>query len=140
VSVYLDASALMSWYVPDDNNAQADAVLSGERQPTVSDLTLAEVANALIRRRKQGRLLPETVARVLAKMDAQVDTGRLLVEPLPRAVFIEARLLAERVSGHLRTSDALHLAMAKRLHLPVVTFDLVMRSSALADGIQVRPT
>lgn len=139
MSVYLDASALMSWYVPDANNAQADALISGERQPTVSDLTLAEVANALIRRRKQGQLSKETVARILAKMDAQVDASRLLVEPLTRAVFIEARLLSERVSGHLRTADALHLAMAKRLHLPVITFDAIMRSSAMADGIQVRP-
>ena len=139
MSVYLDASALVSWYVPDANSTQADAFLAGELQPTVSDLTLAEVANALIRRRKQGVYPAAVVATVLAKMDQQVADGRLLVEPLPRTIFADARALAERVPNHLRTADALHLAMAKRLGLPIASFDAGLRAAALMDGIRIRP-
>ena len=139
MSLYLDTSVLVSWLVPDTNSAQADALLANETQLIVSDLTMAEVANALIRRRKQGRYSAAVVMQVMKKLDTYVDAGYVLVEPLPRSVFIEARLLAERVPGHLRTGDALHLVMAKRLNLPVATFDVGMRAAVIADGIAVRP-
>jgi predicted nucleic acid-binding protein len=135
VTVYLDASALVSWYVPDAHSARADALMHQHATPVVSDLALAETINAIIRRRKQGVYSPEVAARVLAKLDGHVVAGRFRMEALPREVYRDARVIAERVSMPLRTADALHLALTHRLGVPLATFDVVMRASATAEGI-----
>lgn len=105
MSIYLDASVLVSWHLPDVHSPLADALLRQHATPLVSDLGLAETANAIIRRRKQGRVPVPQAARMLAKLDGHVAAGRFQVVELIGKDFSEARRLAEWVSEHLRTAD-----------------------------------
>jgi len=65
--VYLDASALVKLFVPEEDSDALNEALSGLTDVIVSDLALTEMASALSRRTREARLTPEQAHRLYGK-------------------------------------------------------------------------
>ena len=136
--LYLDASVLVACYIPEQRSAEAEALVMAEPECLASDLTIAEAKNAIIRRGKRGEVLPEDVETALAQIDAHMDAGWYRPVILGRMTFWESVTLARRSPVHLRTADALHLAIVLGLGCPLATYDAVLATAARAEQVTVR--
>lgn len=135
--LYLDASVLVACYIPEQRSAEAEALVLAEPECLASDLTIAEAKNAIIRRGKRGAVLPEDVEMALAQIDEHMENGWYRPVILGRTTFWESVALTRRSPVHLRTADALHLAIVLRLGCPLATFDVVLAAAAKAEGVDV---
>jgi hypothetical protein len=131
VSTYVDSSALLKRYVEEADSAAADALLRADHALLTARHTIVEV------RRNLARLLSgrELVAARAAFAD---DLRSISIVELDEATCESAASIAE-VTG-VRTLDALHLAAARRVSEPGVsflTFDLRQAQAARALGLTV---
>lgn len=137
--LYLDASVLVACYIPEQRSVEAEALVMADPECLASDLTIAETKNAIIRRGKRGAVLPEDVETALAKIDEHLDGGWYRPVILGRTTYWESVTLSRRSPVHLRTADALHLAIVLGLGCPLATFDAVLATAARAEGVTVVP-
>ena len=95
--VYLDASALVKLFVPEDDSDALNQALAGLTDVIVSDLALTEMASALSRRTREQRL-------------SRADAQRLYREAskLPRGVAGGASGPCSRASQTKKSIGALH--------------------------------
>lgn len=138
--VYVDASALVKLFVPEDGSDALNAALSGSVEVVLSDLALTEMASAVGRRRREGALDAAETRRL------QRDAGKLagacqkveLTPPVHR--HAERLLLSAALSEPLRTLDALHVALALQAQAATfVTYDARLRRVAESQGLAVVP-
>jgi uncharacterized protein len=131
LSVYLDASILVSLFTVDTLTARADAALR-ERSPLlmVSDFAAAEFASAMARR---VRMQVITADEARAVFDAWIARTTTLISMTSADVTAAAGFL-RRLDLALRTQDALHIAIAQRVGAALFTFDQQMASAARALG------
>jgi len=87
----------------------------------------------------RGELKPELANRIRDAVLADADSGSFARLHLDPAVHrVAERLLLATDSVHLRTLDALHLALAfSGAATHVLTFDRRMREAALQSGLNV---
>lgn len=135
--LYLDASALAKLYLPETGSADLDTALTGRRDIVVSDLCVTEIVSAVARRRREGAISPEAVARLHRRILSDVDAGLYRRVDLLPAVQREAERLLLIVEGTaLRAADALHLALALASGAAcVVTYDRRMAEAAPRVGL-----
>jgi hypothetical protein len=137
--VYLDASALVKLFVPEEESDALNEALAGLTDVIVSDLALTEVASALGRRTRERRLTREEAQRLYreaSKLHASSHHAEL-TPPVHRRA--ERLMLFLRVP--LRAFDALHLATALDAEAAtVVTFDPRLRDAATSQGLFVAPS
>jgi predicted nucleic acid-binding protein len=126
--IVVDASVWVSRLVPDDVHYGASRlwleqiVYRGE--PLISPaILLAEIAGAVSRRTGESGLAERAVRDVL-----QVPGVRLV--SIDRRLGQEAARLAARL--HLRGADAVYVATARLMRLPLVTWDSEQHSRANA--------
>lgn len=137
--VYLDASALVKLFVPEVESELLNEALVGAEDVVVSDLALTEMASALGRRVREGRL-PQAEARRLQREAERLATACHRVELTPPIHRRAERLLLASREIPLRTLDALHVATALDTDAAtVVTFDPRLRAVAAAQGLFVAP-
>jgi predicted nucleic acid-binding protein len=136
VRVYLDTSALLPYYRSEPRSDAVEAYLRARRERVhISDLTLVEVASALSRWVRHGELTEAMALTIERALDADVEAGRLAVQPLTHAhMRLAQRWLLGRQVG-LRTLDALHLACAAHLDAQLATLDRELAREAAALGI-----
>lgn len=140
LSVYFDASLLVSMFVHDPLSARADAyIASANPTATVSDFASAEFASALGVKLRRGELDTTKVRAVLADFDGWRSRGTVGCE-LTNADVVTADAILRRFDLPLRAPDAMHLAIAQRLGVPIATFDVQMALSAGALGVTLAPT
>jgi len=136
--VYLDASALIKLFVPEEESDALNQALAGLTDVIVSDLALTEVASALGRRTREQRLTrkeAQLLYREAAKLHAAYQQAEL-TPPVHRRA--ERLLLSPTIP--LRALDALHLATALAAEAAtVVTFDPRLREAATSQGLFVAP-
>ena len=129
MSVYLDASILVSLFTNDTLTARADAVLRA-RPPLlmVSNLAAAEFASAITRRVRMQLITAQEAHAAFSTFDARIarTTTPLCATSLLRAGFLR------RLNLTLRTDDALHIAIAQRVGAELLTFDRQMANAARA--------
>jgi predicted nucleic acid-binding protein len=136
VSVYLDASILVSFFAIDTLSSRAESVLKTQSGVIVSNFAAVEFASALARRVRM-RLLTEQEARIaFSTFDAWADRTAILVN-MDNTDISAAAAFLRRLDLTLRTQDALHVAMARRLDAAVLTFDKQMREAARVLGVNV---
>lgn len=135
--VYLDTSALLPYYRSEPRSDAVEAYLRARRERVdISDLTLVEVASALSRWVRRGELSEAQALTIERALDADVEAGRLAVQPLTRAhLRLAQRWLLARHVG-LRTLDALHLACAAVIDAKLVTLDRELAREAAALGVE----
>ena len=140
MSVYVDASVLVSLITVDALTARAEAYLRHHRPSLlISDFAVAEVSSAISRRVRTGGLTPEMARAALATFDAWTARVATRVE-LVAADIAAATAFLRRLDLTLRTPDALHVAAAQRLGSELLTFDARMAASARALGARVADT
>ena len=133
----VDTSLTLAWYLEDEQNAYADAVLGAlaDREAVVPPLWPYEVANGLWIAERRGRTTIPRIQRILA-----------LLQPLPIRVDLTAH---ERARGEvlalarqegLTCYDAAYLDLAMREGLPLATLDNQLRAAATRVGVaEFRP-
>ena len=136
--IYLDASALVKLFVPEEQSDALNQALAGLTDIIVSDLALTEMASALGRRTREQRLTREEAQRLYreaSKLHA-VSQHAELTPPIHR----RAERLMLSLTMPLRALDALHLATALDAEAAtVVTFDPHLREPAMSQGLFVAP-
>jgi predicted nucleic acid-binding protein len=101
--------------------------------PVVSDFARAEVASAVGLRRRRHELTAAAARAVLADFDLWL-TGAIGCE-LSTADIAVAEAMLRRLDLGLRAPDALHVAIARRLALPLATFDARLAEAAALLGV-----
>lgn len=136
--VYLDASALIKLFIPEEESDPLNQALAGLTDVIVSDLALTEVASALGRRRREQRLSRKEAQRLYREASKLHASSRHaeLTPPVHR----RAERLMLSLTIPLRALDALHLATALDAEAAtVVTFDPRLRDAATSQGLFVAP-
>ena len=136
--VYLDASVLVPLYTPEPTSEAVERYVIAADVVALSDLTITEAQNAIIRKGLRGLLTFAEVSQALADIDrhlAELRFHRLAVE---RRHFQNAVALSRSAPVHLRTLDALHLAVALDCGaLEMATDDADLLAAARAVGLRV---
>ena len=136
---YFDSSALAKRYLDEADNAAVAARL--EHPAATSRLSAVEVASAIIRRGREGKLSQKDRDRALHALTRDM-ADLLIVELAPEVVSTANGILARHT---LRAADAIHLASCASLSyelgadIPFVVFDARLREAAVAEGLQVEP-
>ena len=137
MSAYLDASVLLPTLVEEPASAAVDAyMLSGGGELLVSDFAAAEVASALSRLVRIGLLAPSDAMLRLADFDVWRAAMSSTVD-LHAADARLANAYVRRFDLMLRAPDAIHLAIARRLDVTLVTLDRRLGAAARELGVMV---
>jgi uncharacterized protein len=136
--IYLDASALVKLFVSEPESEALNQALVGAEDVIFSDLALTEMASALGRRTREGRLAFVESRRLYREAEKLVASCRRaeLTPPIHRRA--ERLLLSSDLP--LRAQDALHLATALDAEaITFVTYDPRLRDAAPPQGLFVAP-
>jgi predicted nucleic acid-binding protein len=134
VSVYFDASILVSLFTIDPFTARAEHfVETSSPAPIVSDFAAAEFASA-VARRVRNRELPADEAQI-AFTQFDVWAARIDRVQMGPSDVAAAEATLRSLDLNLRTPDALHLCLTQRLRLTLATFDSKMVAAAASLGI-----
>jgi uncharacterized protein len=137
VSHYLDASVLVTLFVIDPSSARAEAFLSAHPEiVVVSDLGGAEFSSAVGRRVRTRDLTREDGQLAFSNFDTWVARSAY-PEEITTADIDAANRVLRRLDINLRTADAVHIAISRRLDATLVTFDRSMAADARALGTAV---
>lgn len=135
LSVCLDASVLVALFTEDALSAEADAILSASRvTSTVSDFAAAEFASAVSRKFRSGEVAEHGALRAFANFDEWLAAGPQTVDVRSDDLRTAATFM-RRLDLSLRTPDAIHVAIAMRLGLPLATFDRRLAADAARLGV-----
>lgn len=134
MSIYLDTSVIVSFFIQ-DNHAEAVRrwAATGPLIAT-SDWTATEFSSALSHHVRRGVLSERERKIAEVAFDRWVEAG--LVLEVGRDRFGDARILM-RNHLRLRGPDALHLAIARHAGLSLATLDQDLQDAAIAEGLQV---
>lgn len=135
-SVYFDASVIVPLFVVDAFSERADAFIR-RTKPTavISDFAAAEFASAVARRVRMS-LLPAAMAQLaFAQFDQWFD--RAEATAITSADLVIATGWLRLPELHLRTPDAINLAVAWRSGLTLATFDDRLSQAARHVGVEL---
>jgi predicted nucleic acid-binding protein len=137
VSIYLDASVLVALFTDDPFSARADTLLS--KNPVaafISDFAAIEFASAVSRRVRMRELTLPHAQIAFANFDGWIERVVQRLQMTAEDVAT-AETFLRRLDLNLRTQDALHIAMTKRIGTTLMTFDKSMAAAARALKISV---
>jgi len=120
---YVDTSILAAYYCPEPLSERAEQRLRALRPPVVSWLTDVELHSALAKKVRKSELTDEDAERVQDLFRAHVSRALYEVAAIEHGDFVQARQWIARMDTALRTLDALHLAVAHRRDLEILTAD-----------------
>lgn len=137
MSVYLDASALVALFVADPLSTQAQAAVANVSEDlVVSDYASLEFS-ASMRRFARTRMLSAKDARAaVQEFDAWTSATCWKAETTA-ADISSAVVFVRREDLALRSSDAVHVAIAHRIGARLLTFDKKLASNARRLGLAV---
>lgn len=137
MTFYLDPSVVLPTLVGEPASATVDGFMSTVTQELlVSDFAAAEVASALSRLVRTGRLHAREGAMCLADFDLW-RAAMTTVAEIHAADVRLAGVYVRRFDLALRAPDALHVALAHRLDVALVTLDRRMAAAARELGVAV---
>jgi predicted nucleic acid-binding protein len=139
LSVFIDASALVSYFVTDALSDRVTDWFAASNEPIcVSRWAVAEFSSALGARRRAGSLTDAEGEQAEAALDQWLEAGVELVDVAPGDFELARRLIrSDRVVA--KAADALHVAIAVRFGASLVSLDGQMRRAANALGLAVQP-
>jgi predicted nucleic acid-binding protein len=134
---YLDASVMLPILVKEPASAVVDGFMATvEQELWVSDFAAAEVASALSRLVRTGRLQASDGEAGLADFDVWRAAMARPAEVHPGDVRL-AGAYVRRFDLALRAPDALHLAIVRRLDATLITLDQRLATAGRELGIVV---
>jgi len=137
LNAYLDTSVLVSMLTVDDNTPATSVWLSSaSTRLSLSDWSLTEFSSAIALGVRTGRLTETDRAIAEASLGSWLTPDRRVEAVAPDDVRT-ARALILPSRRPLRASDALHLAIMRRLGDALATFDVRMSEAAVDLGLRV---
>ena len=136
MSSYVDASVMLPMLIKEPASATVDAFMAVQHELWVSDFAAAEVASALSRLVRTGRLQATDAAARLSEF----DVWRVAMTMPAEIHAVDGRLAGayvRRFDLALRAPDALHLAIARRLEAALITLDRRLAAAARELGIAI---
>lgn len=136
---YLDTSALAKWYLNEAGSEQFAAWIVEQDDTHISTLTVTEFRCLLARRERMKELGSSSAQQIFATFEHDLEQGFLILHEVQNDDVVMARQLIDRLANlPLRTLDAMHLAIAKRMNAEALaSADKVMLEAADYLGIQV---
>ena len=135
---YFDTSVLIPLFFNEAGTAAARDQIALEADVWVSHWTLAEFSSAVAFKLRSAQV-HEPTAKTARRLFHELVTSRLTVVDVLREDFLNAAGLCESLpEPGLRTPDALHLAVAQRLGLVMVSFDHALTSACRACAVVCR--
>ena len=129
MTVVVDASVAVMWYLPQSQSEQAIGLLGSGHDLVAPELLRLEVASALLRAFRRGELSGEETTEVIHSL--LPDAVRLLPS---RAGQAGAPLeIAIEHGGSIY--DAVYIALARSLDAPISTNDTEMAATAEKSGV-----
>jgi len=135
LSVYLDASVLLPVLVQEPATAAVEAYLTRSGpELLISDFAAAEVASALSRLVRMRLLDAEDATARLGDFEIwrAATTSTIDIQPADARL---AYAFVRRFDLRLRAPDALHIAIARRLDIALVTLDRRLADAAAELGV-----
>jgi hypothetical protein len=136
LTAYLDTSVAVALFTDDTHAERAKRLVDAAGRLIVSDLTAAEFSSALAIHYRNGRATAAAVRAAFATFDMWCETVPERAEVFPSDVR-SAGALIRQLEDSLRTPDAIHLAVARRLGVSLATFDHAMARAASRVGLEV---
>lgn len=133
----MDTSILAAYYCPEPLSEQAERHLRGLRAPVISWLTDIELHSAVAKKTRREELSGADADRIQDLFRTHSSQGLYEIVPIEQEAYVQARhwMAARRTA--LRTLDALHLAVAHRRELQVLTADQGMAEAGSELGMGV---
>ena len=136
--VYVDTSVVVSLLTLEPSSESVAAWFSGlAEMPVSSDWLLTEFSSAISIKLRTGQL-SGVAARAVHREFERLTSSGLRLAPVSRAAFKAAADIARAHGQGLRSGDALHLALASRSALPLVSADQRLVQAAGQLGIPAR--
>jgi predicted nucleic acid-binding protein len=116
--IVVDASVATKWILPEVGSDAALAILDSAEELAAPQLVAVEVASAIVKALRSGRIQEATAETYLDDWDETLRGLQLSPDwvDLKRAIEIGLRT-------HHLVQDCLYLALAERLECPLVTAD-----------------
>lgn len=137
MSVYLDASVLVAFFTDDHFTPRADAFLDRyEDVLIISDFAAAEFASVIARQVRTKEVSAAIARDAFSSFDSWTAGAAQRVE-FGSVDVRTAEGFLRRLDLPLRTADAIHIAIARRIGASIVTYDKKMATAARALGTAV---
>jgi predicted nucleic acid-binding protein len=139
-SLYVDTSALVKFYYPEQGSDGVEEALLGADRVYISQLTIVEMASALMQKIRTGDLTKRAETVIWTAFQDDMNAGNVELVHLHDRHYVKAAdVIREYGKAHgIKTLDALHLSIAHGLH--AATFlcsDKVLVRIAAAMGIKI---
>jgi predicted nucleic acid-binding protein len=134
-AVYLDSSVVVAYYVPESKSGRIQALYRAHRTLTISELVELEVIAAVSLRVRIGDLERDSAMQVMSMFNEHLDAGLYARVLLQAGHFRWARDVISRLDLPLKSPDALHLAVAQREGLRLLTADRQLARNAETLGV-----
>lgn len=135
---YLDTSILIPLFFREPGSQVAQSEIASANERWISHWTVAEFSSATAFKLRSGQTDLATAERA-RDLFQQFSASVLTVVDVLREDFTQAaRLCAATPAPGLRTPDALHLAVAKRLGLVMVTLDGALATACRTHDVTCR--
>ncbi len=129
MTVYLDASVVVSLFVGDAHTERAKRLVSNQALLSLSDLTAAEFSSALAIHYRTGLATDVDVRAAFTLFDTWCELIPNRVEVLSSDIR-GAQALIRQLDHPLKTPDAIHIMIARRLNASLATFDNALAREA----------
>lgn len=140
MAAYVDSCVLLSLLLGDSGYTDSERWLinQGDQTLWISHWVLLEVAGVISTCVRRGQLTAEQAQTIGSEFESFRQERLTLIEPRGTD-FLQARQWLERcLHLHLRSGDALHLALAKRQQLTVVSADRALARCAESLGLPLQ--
>jgi len=135
MGIYLDTSALVPLFFNETASEQTLARVGEGDRAWLSRWTIAEFSSAVAFKLRSRQTQAPIAHAALMLLRSKLESGDFLVAEIERGDFDEAARLCEAPASQLRTPDALHAAVAKRLRMPLITCDRTQANGCVYHAI-----
>lgn len=130
MTMVVDASVALRWFLKEEGHEAACSLLSGEEDLIAPDTIASEVTEIIWFKERRGEITREHAEAALEALPAFLGRYRASAPLLPRAFA-----LAERLERSV--SDGLYLACAEAEGAALVTADASLKRAAIRAGCAI---
>jgi predicted nucleic acid-binding protein len=138
LSCYIDTSVLAAFYCPEPLSEAVDALLTSGVDPAISALTEVELYSAVARKVRLAEMREVDARGIIGTFRGHLDGGYYRRIAIRAEHYEDARDGIATLSVALRSLDALHLGVALREEMELVTADAGLATAMRSFGGAVR--